>query len=57
MSRMKKDEAIRAALLRNEAIKDHGSPIPMKLNRLTRAQSQAVAIAARRAELSKKDSK
>jgi hypothetical protein len=48
MPKMKKDDAIRASMLRDGEIKSGG---PIRLNGLSREQSQAAAIAARRDEL------
>ena len=56
MPKMKPQEATRAALLRDGTVKQADSqPTPMFVGgRSSREHSQAVAIAARRAELSSK---
>lgn len=51
---MKKDEAVRAALIREGGIATEGFT-PMQLRTFNKAQSQAAAIAARRAEFAKQN--
>lgn len=52
MPKMKKDEAVRAALIKDGSIADRGFS-SMYIRTTSKAQSQAAAIAARRAEFAK----
>lgn len=54
MPKMKKDEAVRASLMRDGVVKSDAAPMPMHIRTSNKAQSQAAAIAARRAELTRK---